>query len=75
MDEHACDPQPDSPGTVFPPPWRCPQCDTLWVPQDEDDTASTTPPGREVQEFVGWRWRRFDSLTPPDRHSMRNGDA
>ena len=64
MNQHQCAPQPEPPDTVFPPPWRCSVCDTLWVPQDEEGTADTTPVGREVQEYVSWTWRRFDSLTP-----------
>jgi hypothetical protein len=62
--EHECRPQPEPPDTVFPPPWRCPECDTLWVPQDDAGTAEVVPEGREVAEHVSWTWRRFESLTP-----------
>ena len=61
--EHDCA-LPEPSGTVFPPPWRCPECDTLWVPQDEEGTADVTPAGREVVPEVSWRWRRFEALTP-----------
>jgi hypothetical protein len=60
---HDCD-LPTSSGSVFPPPWRCPECDTLWVPQDEAGTAEVVPEGREVREHVSWTWRRFGELTP-----------
>lgn len=60
---HDCD-LPTSSGSVFPPPWRCPECDTLWVPQDEAGTAEVVPEGREVREQVSWTWRRFEELTP-----------
>ena len=55
---------PPTTGTVFPPPWRCPECDTLWMAQDEAGTAEATPPGREVVSEVSWTWKRFESLTP-----------
>ena len=63
MQDHRCEPQPESPGTTLPPPWRCPECDRLWMAQavDEPDDGGAL---REVGELVGWTWHPFESLTP-----------
>jgi hypothetical protein len=57
---HDCQP-PTPSGTTLPPPWRCPDCQTLWIPQEPVTTAEDD---REVAEQVIWTWRRFEELTP-----------
>jgi hypothetical protein len=58
--EHECEPPAPS-GTTLPPPWRCPDCGTLWFAQE----PTTGPEGDgEVAERVTWTWTRFEDLTP-----------
>jgi hypothetical protein len=44
-----------------PPPWRCPDCDTLWIAQDPVTPAEGDG---EVADHVAWTWKRFEELTP-----------
>lgn len=60
-DDHACN-LPAAQGTTLPPPWRCPECDTLWMAQDNEPVPDSE--NGEVPNEVTWTWRRFETLTP-----------